>query len=133
MLDKAFDFVFDNMKWLALWFFFWGLLLSLFESAPDNVMQQQVTAIWSLKPWFSYLVGAIFAVGATVRDAILKSQTEPDSETQSRTTRRATVIRLSRDPDYTSTLRFDVGIARRESSRVRQNRETAQGFVPWVP
>ena len=44
-------------------------------------MQQQVMAIWSLKPWLSYLVGAMFAVGATLRDAILKSQTEGDSDT----------------------------------------------------
>ena len=81
-LDRAFDFVFDNLKWLALWFFVWGVLLSLFGSEPDNVMQQQVSAIWSLKPWLSYLVGAVFAVGATLRDAILKSQLERDSETQ---------------------------------------------------
>ena len=81
MLDRAFDFAFDNLKWLALWFFFWGLVLSWSQSSADNVMQQQVIAIWSLKPWLSFLVGAVFAVGATVRDAILKSQTESDSET----------------------------------------------------
>ena len=80
-LDRAFDFAFDNLKWLALWFFFYGLVISLFQSSPDNVMQQQVMAIWSLKPWLSYLVGAMFAVGATLRDAILKSQTEGDSDT----------------------------------------------------